>query len=96
MLAHSLADDFADGQAGDWRLGTGPEDDLPLSAQFPQLGAIRIVDFFVRVNSTWPPVLSPLRRRMVRPVVVLPQPDSPTRPMVQPRRRLKVMPSIKP
>jgi hypothetical protein len=40
-----------------------------------------------------PPVFSPERRRIVRPVVVLPQPDSPTRPIVVPRFRLKVTPS---
>ena len=39
------------------------------------------------------PLVGSIRRRMTRPVVVLPQPDSPTRPSVSPRRMLKEMPS---
>ena len=34
-----------------------------------------------------------MSRMMVRAVVDLPQPDSPTKPMVVPRLRLKVTPS---
>ena len=41
---------------------------------------------------TWPPVGS-YRRRMVRPAVDLPQPDSPTKPRVSPCFSEKEMPS---
>src|SRR3954471_9604256 len=39
---------------------------------------------FLPSKRTWPPVAG-TRRRIVRPTVVLPQPDSPTRPSVSPR-----------
>ena len=39
------------------------------------------------------PAVGLYSRRMQRPVVVLPQPDSPTNPSVSPRRTVKVTPS---
>src|SRR5687768_10804701 len=43
-------------------------------------------------NSTLPEVMSSMRST-ARPVVDLPQPDSPTSPRVSPRRTVKLMPS---
>ena len=43
-------------------------------------------------KKTEPPLLG-VRRRIVRPIVVLPQPDSPTRPSVSPSRTVKLTPS---
>ncbi len=39
------------------------------------------------------PFVASVRRRMTRPAVVLPEPDSPTSPSVSPRRISKSMPS---
>ena len=39
------------------------------------------------------PPVNGVRRRIVRPMVVLPQPDSPTRPSVSPWRTVKLTPS---
>jgi len=39
------------------------------------------------------PDVGSMRRRMSRPTVVLPQPDSPTSPRVSPRRMSKLTPS---
>ena len=47
---------------------------------------------FVPSNQTSPDVGS-IRRRMQRPVVLLPQPDSPTTPSVSPASMSKLMPS---
>ena len=51
-----------------------------------------------RVVSSWPskrtdPLVGRSSWRTQRPVVVLPQPDSPTRPSVSPRRIVKLTPS---
>src|SRR5664279_2229246 len=43
-------------------------------------------------KNTEPPVAG-IKRRILRPTVVLPQPDSPTSPKVSPSRMLKLTPS---
>ena len=78
-----LAHDRADGHARIERRERILEDDLHLAAQLPQSRARRARATSMPSNSTRPDVGS-MRRRITRPVVDLPHPDSPTRPSVSP------------
>jgi hypothetical protein len=85
-----LADDRADRHARVERRVGILEDDLHVARQGAQLvlaGAVTSLPS----NQTSPEVGS-IRRRMQRPVVLLPQPDSPTRPSVSPAIRSKLTP----
>ena len=79
VLTHCLADDLAHGHTGLQRGEGILEDDLHLRAHIPHF-LVREGIHVLTVKQHLTAVFSPARRRMVRPVVVLPQPDSPTRP----------------
>lgn len=83
MNVHSLGNDFADGHAGVQGSVWVLEDDLDVLAELQQILPLR-VEMSLPSNTTLPEVGS-YSFIMVRPQVVLPQPDSPTSPRVSPR-----------
>ena len=67
------------------------EDDLHVAAERSQRGALRRVTFLP--SNQISPELGSISRRMQRPVVDLPHPDSPTSPSVSPAAMSKLTPS---
>ena len=86
-----LADDVADGHARVQAADRVLEDDLHLPAEAAQLFAVVGEEVLALVAHL--PAVAGIRRRIVRPTVVLPQPDSPTRPSVLPGATSKLTPS---
>ena len=85
-----FADDLADRHARAERAERILEDDLHLPAQRPDLA---LAERLQVLPSNWmPPSLRSSRSR-ARPSVVLPEPDSPTRPIVWPSRSAMLTPS---
>ena len=78
-----FADDGADGHARIERGVRVLEDDLHVAAQGAQLVGCQRVTF--RPSKVISPEVGSIRRSTQRPVVDLPQPDSPTSPSVSPR-----------
>ena len=66
-----------------------------ISLRSPRISVGSILRFLSTLNSSCPlnttdPALGVSRLSIVRPVVDLPQPDSPTRPKISPRRMEKL------